>query len=245
MRRSRIRFEVNDLAAFWDNLPMTPKRDLSFEPTQTTDMHDTMEDDGHSNEQIGAAPSLPKYPGIANTQIVLVQSSADAQHAFQAMSGADILGFDTESKPTFVKGQSSDGPHLIQLATDTQAFLFPVVYATPAQAESIAVVKALLEAKNIVKVGFGLGDDTRRLQHKFQIETNNVLDLSRIMRESKYREMGAKAAVAKYFGMAMQKSKKTSTSNWANEVLTQRQIQYAADDAQVALLVYRRWLSLR
>jgi ribonuclease D len=234
------------LAAFWDNLPMTPKRDASFEPTETTAMHDTMEDDGHSNEQTGAAPSLPKYPGIASTQIVLVQNSADAQHAYQALSGADMLGFDTESKPTFVKGQSSDGPHLIQLATDTQAFLFPMVHATgAAQTERIAVVKALLEANHIVKVGFGLGDDTRRLQQKFQIETNNVLDLSRVMRESKYREMGAKAAVAKYFGMTMQKSKKTSTSNWANEVLTQRQIQYAADDAQVALLVYRRWLSLR
>lgn len=225
---------------------MTPKRDPSFEPTETTQMHETMEDDGHGNEHAGTAPVLPKYPGIASTQIVLVQNSADAQQAYQAMLGADILGFDTESKPTFIKGQSSDGPHLIQLATDTQAFLFPVVHAHDAvHTESIAVIKALLEAKSIVKVGFGLGDDTRRLQHKFQIETNNVLDLSRLMRESKYREMGAKAAVAKYFGMAMQKSKKTSTSNWANDVLTPRQIQYAADDAQVALLVYRRWLSSR
>lgn len=189
-------------------------------------------------EQI--VPILPAYPGIHFHHICVVTSLAEAELAHTALMGADVIGFDTESKPIFFKGQQSDGPHLIQLATDTQVFLFPVVqtaYTEPA--------KAVLESKLILKVGFGLGDDNKRLHAKLGITPVNVLDLSRVMRESKHREMGAKAAVAKYFGMKLQKSKKTSTSNWALPKLSERQLQYAADDAQVALLVYREWLKLK
>jgi RNA polymerase sigma factor for flagellar operon FliA len=50
--------------------------------------------------------------------------------------------------------------------------------------------------------------------------------------------------VAHYFGLKLQKSKKISTTNWASPRLTDKQLQYAADDAQVALVVYRHWLAL-
>lgn len=185
-------------------------------------------------------PSLPPYPGIPFQHISLVRSKDDAQLAYSAMMTADVLGFDTESKPIFFKGQHSDGPHLIQLATDTQVFLFPIGPAT-----NVEAVKAVLESECILKVGFGLSDDNKRLHAKLGIAPDNVLDLSRAMRESRHREMGAKAAMAKYFGMKLQKSKKTSTSNWAAAALSERQMQYAADDAQVALLVYRKWLLLK
>jgi ribonuclease D len=181
---------------------------------------------------------LPSYPGIPFADICLVRTESDIERAYAAMSVADVLGFDTESKPVFFKGQQSDGPHLIQLATDTEVFLFPVLQPT-----QIKSVQAVLESKQILKVGFGLGDDNKRLHAKLGIIPANVLDLSRAMRESKQRDMGAKAAVAKFFGMKLQKSKKTSTSNWAAAALSERQLQYAADDAQVALLVYRKWLA--
>lgn len=182
-------------------------------------------------------PELPAYPGIRFDDICLVRSAADAELAYRALSVADVLGFDTESKPVFFKGQQSDGPHLIQLATDTQAFLFPTLQVSKAE-----VVQEILESTQILKVGFGLGDDNKRLHAKLGIAPQNVLDLSRALRESKHRDMGAKSAMARFFGMRLQKSKKTSTSNWASAVLSERQLQYAADDAQVALLVYRRWL---
>ena len=83
------------------------------------------------------------------------------------------------------------------------------------------------------------------MKSKLGIVTTNVLDLAKAMRESKQRDMGAKAAVAKYFGMQLAKSKKTSTSNWAHQPLTEKQILYAANDAQVALLTYLRWLELK
>ncbi len=184
--------------------------------------------------------SLPPYPGIHPGDVLVVRSQDQMDQAFAVLCTADVLGFDTESKPIFLKGQNSDGPHLIQLATDTRAFLFPVL-----RLSNLDAVKAILESSAILKVGFGLSEDTRRLHSRLGIQVANVLDLSRAMREAKRNDMGAKTAVAKYFGMKLQKSKKTSTSNWAAAELSERQIKYAADDAQVALLVYRIWLDAR
>lgn len=184
--------------------------------------------------------SLPLYPGIDPANIHIVTDTVSAAFAHRHLSQASVLGFDTETKPVFQKGQRHQGPHLIQLATETEAFLFPVV-----QTVNIDVVKAALEAPHILKVGFGLSDDLRHLKSKLNITTTNVLDLAKALRVNRHQDMGAKAAVAKFFGMQLSKSKKTSTSNWAQQPLTDKQISYAANDAHVALLVYQRWLVLQ
>ncbi|MFZ6847843.1 3'-5' exonuclease [Undibacterium sp. RuRC25W] len=190
--------------------------------------------------QIDADTPLPPYPGITLNDILLIQNEADADRAYSHLSRSNVIGFDTETKPVFLKGQKNDGPHLIQLATESKVFLFPVVKAV-----NIDVVKSILETQAILKVGYGLNDDIKLLKSKLGIVTANVLDLAKAMRESKQRDMGAKAAVAKFFGMQLSKSKKTSTSNWALNPLTEKQILYAANDAQVALLTYQRWLDLK
>ena len=180
---------------------------------------------------------LPPYEGISLADVRLVQSPQDVAAACAILAAADVIGFDTESKPTFAKGEESQGPHLIQLATDDQAFLFPV-----GQLPDLGAVKAILESERILKVGFGLGDDIRRLKTKLGICPAHVLDLSRALREGERNDLGAKTAVARFFGMRLQKSKRISTTNWAHPRLTERQILYAADDAQVPLRVYRAWL---
>ena len=185
-----------------------------------------------------AAPSLPPYLGIALDHVKLVRTSDDARAAMAALLAADAIGFDTESKPTFVNGESSTGPHLIQLATDDIAYLFQVG-ATPPLAE----LKAILESTTTLKVGFGLSDDVKRLRNKLGIVPAQVLDLSVALRGGQRNDLGAKTAVAKFFGLHLQKSKKISTTNWATSRLTEKQILYAADDAQVALRVYRRWIA--
>lgn len=183
-------------------------------------------------------PPLPPYEGIALADVRLVRSDADAAAALAALLAADALGFDTESKPTFVKGESSTGPHLIQLATDDTVYLFQIG-ASPA----LDVLKTILESQTPLKVGFGLSDDVKRLRNKLGITTAGVLDLSVALRGGQRSDLGAKTAVAKFFGLRLQKSKKISTTNWANARLSERQILYAADDAHVALRVYRRWLA--
>jgi ribonuclease D len=182
------------------------------------------------------AAAMPPYNGILFSNIRLVTSPQQADDALHAMLSADILGFDTESKPTFVKGEQSRGPHLIQLATDDIVYLLPVGSAWNQQ-----IAMALLQSTSILKVGFGLSDDLKRLQAKMGIATQNVLDLSIALRQGGRNDIGAKTAVAQFFGMHLQKSKKTSTTNWSLPQLTERQMLYAADDAQVALRIYRAW----
>ena len=179
---------------------------------------------------------LPPYDGIKLTEVRMVKSDRDAADALNALLAMDVLGFDTESKPTFLKGELSTGPHLVQLATDDCAYLFQIG-AVPA----VEVLKAVLESKAILKVGFGLSDDVKRLRAKLGIETSNVLDLATALRKNERNTLGAKTAVARFFGQKLQKSKKITTTNWALPRLSEKQILYAADDAHVALKIYRRW----
>ncbi|NHZ95254.1 3'-5' exonuclease [Massilia sp. CCM 8734] len=185
---------------------------------------------------------LPPYDGITMASVRMVRSEQDAAGALAALSSTDVLGFDTESKPTFLKGEQSTGPHLVQLATDEVAYLFQIG-AGPAAEVAISVLKAVLESKSILKVGFGLKDDILRLQGKLGIDAHNVLDLSTALRKGERNTLGAKTAVARFFGQKLQKSKKITTTNWSLARLSDKQILYAADDAHVALRVYRRWRS--
>ncbi|GAB3472616.1 3'-5' exonuclease [Massilia terrae] len=187
---------------------------------------------------------LPPYDGIKLDDVRLVKTAADAQQALAALSASDVIGFDTESKPTFTKGEVSTGPHLVQLATDDTAYLFQIG-RPDALAPLRETLRAVLESPAILKVGFGLSDDLSRVRSKLGIDPQNVLDLSTALRIDKKHTLGAKAAVARYFGQEMQKSKRITTTNWAQPVLTERQILYAADDAHVALRIYRRASELK
>jgi RNA polymerase sigma factor for flagellar operon FliA len=181
---------------------------------------------------------LPPYPGISLDRISLITSDAMADAALSDLLAGDAIGFDTESKPTFNKGEVSTGPHLVQLATDTHAYLFPV-----ARLKQSGGLKTLLESPTLLKVGFGLGNDRSALKTRLGIEIRNVLDLGEVLRGPGHRgTVGAKVAVAHFFGQKLQKSKKIGTSNWANPHLAERQLLYAANDAHVALKLYRAWL---
>lgn len=184
------------------------------------------------------AAELPAYEGIALSGVTLVVSETLAAEALAALMASDAIGFDTESKPTFQKGEVSTGPHLVQLSTDARAYLFPV-----SRAHGSLALKTILESPKVLKVGFGLGNDKSALQSRLGITLNNVLDLGEVLRGDGHRgTVGAKVAVAHFFGQKLAKSKKTGTSNWSLPNLSERQILYAANDAHVALKLYRAWL---
>ena len=189
-----------------------------------------------------AEAELPPYVGIRIADVRLVTTVEQAVAARDALLATDAIGFDTESKPTFTKGETSTGPHLIQFATDHQAYLFQIGHST--SAAILEVLQAVLETPALLKVGFGLSDDVKRLHAKLAIRAAGVVDLSVALRTPGQRnDLGAKTAVAKFFGQKLQKSKKISTTNWALPRLNDKQILYAADDAQVALRVYRHYIA--
>ena len=177
---------------------------------------------------------LPAFARLDLTQISLVSEGAQAEQAMQQLMQHRAWGFDTESKPTFKVGELSDGPHILQLSTPEHAWIFQL--HEPACRE---VAAHLMVTPNVIKAGFGLGDDRKRILHKLKVEPEGVVELNTVFRERGYRkDMGVKGAVAVLFNQRFIKSKKAATSNWAQPRLSEAQLIYAANDAYAAIRVF-------
>ncbi|MBS7807252.1 3'-5' exonuclease [Variovorax sp. PCZ-1] len=177
---------------------------------------------------------LPLFHRLDMDCISLVSNGEQAQHAATKLQAATAWGFDTESKPTFRVGEVSTGPHVLQLATMDHAWVFQLH-----DPDCRAVAAQLLAQEGIVKAGFGLGDDKKRIRSKLGIEPQGIVEINTLFRQLGYRkELGVKAAVAVMFNQRFIKSKKASTSNWALPNLNENQLIYAANDAYAAIRVY-------
>ena len=178
---------------------------------------------------------LPAFEELALRQISLPATAAQFRKALEAIRKEGVVGFDTESKPTFTKDARRDGPHIVQLALSDRAFVVQV--GAEAATEFL---RSVLESEEILKVGFGIKSDRGPLQQKLGIEVAAALELSTPLRALQYRQaLGVKAAVAVVLGRRLTKSKSMTTSNWARVSLLPAQILYAANDAYAALMVYR------
>lgn len=178
--------------------------------------------------------AMPPFARLGLDRIHQVFTGPQAREAQAELVCVKVWGFDTESKPTFRVGDVSDGPHVVQLATPDDAWVFQLH-----DLQCRAVVAELLALPGVTKAGFGLGDDRRRIQRKFGVEAVGVLDLNTVFSQRGYRkEMGVKSAVAVLFQRRFIKSKKVATTNWANPTLTDAQLVYAANDAYAAIQVY-------
>lgn len=185
-----------------------------------------------TSEQIAA---LPPYPALPAQRIHLLKTAAQLEFAEQALRESGHVGFDTESKPVFVAGAPQTGPEVIQFATATHAFI--VQTATPGVQ---AFLQAMIESDEVVKVGFGLASDRPQIHRKLGLQLGRAIDVSQLVRKLGFKDaVGLKVAVAVVLGQRFSKSKKATTSNWANPTLTPQQLQYAANDAHASLLVYR------
>lgn len=178
---------------------------------------------------------LPEFPRLGLDRIVQVASAGGAREALAELRDHPVWGFDTESKPTFLKEQVSDGPHIVQLATQQKAWVFQLHDTACRDA-----VAELLGRPGHTLAGFGLGDDRKRLKAKLAVEPAGILDLNAVFRAQGYRkDMGVKGAVAVLFQQRFIKSKKAATSNWANPTLSAAQLVYAANDAWAAARVHQ------
>lgn len=178
--------------------------------------------------------ALPPFERLGLDRVVTVNDEAGAEAAAVALAAHPVWGFDTESKPTFLREQVSDGPHVVQLATPQQAWVFQLH-----DAACRSLVARLLADAGHVKAGFGLGDDHRRIVAKLGVQPAGVLDLNHVFRQLGYRkDIGVRAAVAVVFGRCFAKSKKAATSNWAARQLSPAQLLYAANDAWAAARVH-------
>lgn len=182
-----------------------------------------------SKEQIN---QLPTYKGLALSDILVIETEDDAAEALALLRQQTHVGYDTESKPIFCKGEVSPGPTLIQLATPSQGFLFPTRFRT-----ALDAVAEILANPEIQKVGFGLKDDNRELRSKLGISIVNTEDLAKTLKRlaGEKNDIGARAGVAMVLHARL--SKGAQKSNWDAYPLSDSQILYAANDAHSAICI--------
>lgn len=177
---------------------------------------------------------LEPFEGLGVKSIFVVSDTRQAKIAVEELMRCGQVGFDTESKPTFHKGQVSEGPHVLQLATTEKAYIFQSLCE-----ESYPFIVELLKSTELTKIGFGLDGDLHQISNRFGIRPGSIVDLDRSFKKLGYRNaVGAKSAIAIFFNRRFLKSKTVTTSNWALPNLSERQLIYAANDAYAALRVF-------
>ncbi|MFA6119943.1 MAG: 3'-5' exonuclease [Sideroxydans sp.] len=177
---------------------------------------------------------MPVFVGLTLEQVHVPTSEDEFAAATAAIKAAGIVGFDTESKPTFSVGEVSNGPHVVQFALLDRAYLFQVH-----RTEGLPFLSELLRSDAVIKVGFGLKSDSGHIFKKFGIQFGGVVDLNVVFSmQGHQKEMGVRNAVAFVFKQRFVKSRKITTTDWSQHELSQQQRLYAANDAYAALKVF-------
>jgi ribonuclease D len=176
---------------------------------------------------------MEPFVGLTLERVHVPTNTEEFAVAHAEIKAAGIVGFDTESKPTFAVGEVSEGPHLVQFALSDKVYLFQLHHA-----EGLPFLLELLQSEQVIKVGFGLQSDSAQIYAKLGIRFSAVVDLNSVFSMDGYgKHLGVKNAVGLVFNQRFIKSKKVTTSNWSQHVLTQQQLLYAANDAYAALKV--------
>lgn len=163
-------------------------------------------------------------------RIITIDTVEDTDKAVKALSGETIIGIDTETRPSFKKGIQHT-VSLIQLSTADTCFLIRLNRVN--MPDSLV---SLLENKNITKVGLSLHDDFQALNKRRKFNPGAFFDLQKYVKEFGIEEMSLQKIFAIVFGQRISKSQQLS--NWENDVLTDKQKQYAATDAWACLRIY-------
>ncbi len=162
--------------------------------------------------------------------IVVVDNEADAQKATEYLSRYTILGFDTETRPSFKKGQSHKVA-LVQISTADTCVLFRIK-----QMGMVAPLKALIENENIQKIGLSLHDDFAMLRKMSNFEPKGFVELQHFVKQYNIQDMSLQKIYAILFGGKISKGQRLS--NWEAETLTDAQKRYAATDAWACVQIY-------
>ncbi|MCM2350506.1 MAG: 3'-5' exonuclease domain-containing protein 2 [Bacteriovoracaceae bacterium] len=172
--------------------------------------------------------SLFNHPG----RYELIETVSAALKAIEELQKASILGFDTETRPSFRKGEFYKVA-LLQLATHECCYLFRL-NKIPLQPELVS----LLEDENIKKVGVAIRDDLIALQKRASFNPGGFIDLAEKTRISKSESLSLRALCGMYLNQRLSKAAKVT--NWESPVLTAAQAKYAANDAFVSLLIFEK-----
>ncbi len=155
------------------------------------------------------------------------------------LSKFKYIGFDTESKPTFVKGKSNiNGIALLQLSTNEEAFLFRLN-----KFDLTENLKNILENPNILKIGSATHGDIHKLAELYKkgdFHPRGFIDIQVVGKKYKIETVGLTKLTALLLGFRI--SKRQQLSNWEAETLSEAQINYAATDAWACYKLYEEFI---
>ncbi len=178
-----------------------------------------------SKDEINACP-MERWTG----RISVVRSRAKLAAAMHKLAGHTLLGFDTETRPAYKKGESYL-PSILQLASDDEVFIFQLKHLGLAKP-----LREILADSAIIKAGVSLDYDIRELKKLALFKAAGFMDLGNLAKKAGIKNHGLRGLAAVIMGLRI--SKGAQTSNWAKDVLTPQQIQYAATDAWVGRRLY-------
>lgn len=180
--------------------------------------------------------SIPKAemsqldPVVFNGEITIVDTPALAAEAVCALEQETLVGFDTETKPSFRKGESHPVA-LMQVSTLTHSYLFRlnVLGMNPD-------VKRFLENDSVTKIGLSLKDDFFVMHRSAEFEPKGFIDLQGFVRDFGIIDSSLTRIYAILFGRRISKGQRLT--NWEAPTLTKAQQAYASIDAWACLKIY-------
>lgn len=180
-----------------------------------------------TNEEVN---DLPLYQ--FNGGIFVIDTFDKYDDYIPLLRGKEILGFDTETRPSFKKGKANP-VSLLQITSSNQAFLLRInKIGLPDE------IKEILANQNIIKIGLAIKDDIKILREIGDFEPAGFIDL-----QDYAVEFGIEAkSLKKITGIVLEKriSKSQQVTNWEKEELSEAQQVYAATDAWVCLQIYKK-----
>lgn len=169
-------------------------------------------------------------PAVFEGRIITIDTATDVDKAVKALSQERVVGIDTETRPSFRKGVQHN-VSLIQLSTPDTCFLIRL--NRTGMPDSLI---SFLENEQIAKIGLSLHDDYQALNKRRKFKSGGFVDLQKVVGNFGIEEMSLQKIFAIIFRQRISKSQQLS--NWENDVLTDKQKQYAATDAWACLKIY-------
>lgn len=179
-----------------------------------------------SKNEINALP-LIQYEG----DIEILTSKDNIHAAINDLKNYDLIGFDTETKPTFVKGPLNP-PSIMQLACDDKVYIFQID-----NDKIFKQLSSILSNENITKCGVSVDRDLIELMYLSPFDPISFVDLGNVARENEIPHHGLRGLVAMFLKHRI--SKGSQTSDWSRISLSDSQISYAATDAWVSLELFK------
>lgn len=176
---------------------------------------------------------LVSFPG----KIITVNGEREADKAVPFLLSKDILGVDTETRPSFKKGQQHK-VSLLQVATEDVCFLFRLNYIG-----MVTSVISLLSNTDVPMVGLSWHDDLAALQKRMEFKPGLFIDIQDIIGDIGIEDKSLQKLYANIFKQKI--SKRQRLTNWDADVLSDKQMSYAATDAWACVRLYKEIIKLK